>query len=34
MAGLEKDIKEAEKQYDELNKLAKDYEAEIKKNYK
>ena len=31
MAGLEKDIKEAEKQYDELNKLAKDYEAEIKK---
>ena len=31
MAGLEKDIKEAEKQYDELNKQAKDIESEIRK---
>ena len=29
MSNLEKNIKEAEKQYDELNKLAKDIEAEI-----
>ena len=29
MANLEKDIKEAEKQYDELNNLAKNIEAEI-----